>query len=702
MRSSTPEVRIEDVDSDMPGYFSSDDEPSLSQNETHDVESYISQLQSSDQAELLSAIDKLRRENIDAAISIPQIVVCGDQSSGKSSVLEAIANVPFPVSNGTTTRFATEVILRQAPTTHIKVSIAPSWGRTPDAKRHLAEFSPGFEVSGGQDFGRLIQVAGEYLRAFEPGCRFWCDRLRAEISGPDQPHLTLVDLPGIIHQENGENAAPGDKGRIKQLLTRYLENERTIVLAVINATADLELQEIGQLVARVSNAKQRTLGVITKPDRLETSGDQLNDVLHLARNETLHLGLGWHVLRNLPHEDRDRSPEHRNEVETSFFSTGVWSGVSRVDVGIERLRRKLRDHIFRCIAMELPELIMEMRSELRVRQDTLGRLGPGRESTDEQKAYLSQILLKLQRLIEAGLEGDYEKAEFDTFFDGAEEKGIRDRINNDCLAFAHEMRESGKQYHIYGDISERDSGWNELPLTAALNFFPPYTSQLYNSGDGILKPVNVELHKYCTALATYMRQSRGKSLPGLLSFRTIKAVFRQLSVPWGPIVRTFVEKCYNAAQDFLKMAIYHIAGAYTGEALMREYVYPAFDQKSALLDSKIAELLWPFQKSHPITLNPSFGGEAATSGSRAINGEAGTAVGTAQTDVPLPWATIARDINFSLEEVDAANALDQTEAYYEVSDLISSNRVLLNQVVDCLKHFHRKCCHSSNRGLSAR
>jgi ABC-type uncharacterized transport system fused permease/ATPase subunit len=65
--------------------------------------STVSQLQSQEQAGLLDAIDQLRRENIDADIGIPQIVVCGDQSSGKSSLLEAIAQVPFPAGSGAVT-----------------------------------------------------------------------------------------------------------------------------------------------------------------------------------------------------------------------------------------------------------------------------------------------------------------------------------------------------------------------------------------------------------------------------------------------------------------------------------------------------------------------------------------------------------------------------------------------------------------------
>ena len=98
----------------------------------------VSQLNSLEQRELLDAIDKLRRANVaDPDFAIPQIVVCGDQSSGKSSVLEAIARVRFPVGVGTTTRLATEVVLRNTSTVstspvELRIHAAP--GRDQDKK----------------------------------------------------------------------------------------------------------------------------------------------------------------------------------------------------------------------------------------------------------------------------------------------------------------------------------------------------------------------------------------------------------------------------------------------------------------------------------------------------------------------------------------------------------------------------------------
>ncbi|QSS63441.1 hypothetical protein I7I51_00499 [Histoplasma capsulatum] len=61
-------------------------------------------LQSSDELDLVDAIDKLRSQGISHYVSLPQLIVCGDQSSGKSSVLDAISGIPFPTKDNLCTR----------------------------------------------------------------------------------------------------------------------------------------------------------------------------------------------------------------------------------------------------------------------------------------------------------------------------------------------------------------------------------------------------------------------------------------------------------------------------------------------------------------------------------------------------------------------------------------------------------------------
>ena len=49
-----------------------------------------------------------------SVLSVPQIAVMGDQSSGKSSVLEALSGVPFPRGSGLTTRCPVRLVMKKA------------------------------------------------------------------------------------------------------------------------------------------------------------------------------------------------------------------------------------------------------------------------------------------------------------------------------------------------------------------------------------------------------------------------------------------------------------------------------------------------------------------------------------------------------------------------------------------------------------
>jgi hypothetical protein len=83
-------------------------------------------LRTAEQIQLLDLVDSLRAEGLSEFTALPQLIVCGDQSSGKSSLLEAISGVPFPRKDNLCTRFATEVILRRASGSEIRVSLVCS------------------------------------------------------------------------------------------------------------------------------------------------------------------------------------------------------------------------------------------------------------------------------------------------------------------------------------------------------------------------------------------------------------------------------------------------------------------------------------------------------------------------------------------------------------------------------------------------
>jgi len=85
----------------------------------------IREFNNKEQSDLMKLIQDLRDSGVSKHINLPQLVVVGDQSSGKSSVLQAIAGIPFPQNSGQCTKFATEVILRPAKEESHSVTIRP-------------------------------------------------------------------------------------------------------------------------------------------------------------------------------------------------------------------------------------------------------------------------------------------------------------------------------------------------------------------------------------------------------------------------------------------------------------------------------------------------------------------------------------------------------------------------------------------------
>lgn len=147
-------------------------------------------LQSDEQRKVLDIVDHLRRQGLSGIVELPQLVVCGDQSSGKSSVLEAITEIPFPRNENLCTRFATEIILRRHATSAISTRITPDKSRPEAEQQELRDFARTIT-----DFTQLPGIIAEATKAMgleeigETNKAFARDVLTVEISGPSRPQL---------------------------------------------------------------------------------------------------------------------------------------------------------------------------------------------------------------------------------------------------------------------------------------------------------------------------------------------------------------------------------------------------------------------------------------------------------------------------------------------------------------------------------
>src|SRR5450432_1748639 len=201
----------------------------------------LKDLQTTEQMELLDKVDQLRAHGLNEITALPQLIVCGDQSSGKSSVLEAISGVPFPRKDNVCTRFATELILRRAPSESLSVSITPAQDRTGTDRERIAKFQ--HRLMSKEDFPLLFEKAKEVMGLTDGGKSFSKDILRVEFHGPLQPQLTLVDLPGFIHAAT-KGQTENDIELVKDLIDSYLVNPRSIILAIVSAKSDIGAQII--------------------------------------------------------------------------------------------------------------------------------------------------------------------------------------------------------------------------------------------------------------------------------------------------------------------------------------------------------------------------------------------------------------------------------------------------------------------------
>ncbi len=406
----------------------------------------LQKLQSAEQMELLDIVDSLRACGLSEIVALPQLIVCGDQSSGKSSVLEAISGIPFPKQDTLCTRFATEVILRRAANVNINVSIAPGEDKAPIDRDRLQRFRR--ELKTKDDFGDLLESARDEMGLSSSGKSFSNDILRIEFCGPSQPQLTLVDLPGLIHSQTKSQTA-GDVQIVHNLVSRYLNNPRSIILAVVSAKYDIGNQVILQNTRNVDPQGLRTLGIITKPDTLVKGSKSEEEFITLARNDNVKFSLGWHVVKNLDSASRQNQQEDtRDEQETLFFQESGFSCLPAHRTGIESLRTRLSNDLFNQIRRELPRLIDDIQVQITAARIARDKLGPSRSKPEQQREFLISLSQTFQTICRDAVKGDYDHEFFQG--DANPERRLCANVMNMHFGFASNIRKNGASW-VVGD-----------------------------------------------------------------------------------------------------------------------------------------------------------------------------------------------------------------------------------------------------------
>lgn len=273
------------------------------------------------------------------ALTLPSIVVIGSQSSGKSSVLEAIVGHEFlPKGSNMVTRRPIELTLIN----------------TPDAKAEYGEF-PALGLGKITDFSQIQRTLTDLNLAVPAEQCVTDDPIQLSIYSPNVPDLSLIDLPGYI-QVAGKDQPPELKQKISDLCDKYIQPPN-VILAISAADVDLANSTALRSSRRVDPRGERTIGVITKMDLVDP--DRGNEILS---DKKYPLRLGYvGVVSRIPQTSGLFSRTGQNlttaivKNESAYFSAHPlqFGPNSEVSTGTPTLRKKLMTVLEQTMASSL-------------------------------------------------------------------------------------------------------------------------------------------------------------------------------------------------------------------------------------------------------------------------------------------------------------------------------------------------------------
>ncbi|OMO92907.1 hypothetical protein CCACVL1_06723 [Corchorus capsularis] len=299
---------------------------------------------------LLDAIDRLRLLMVmKEGIQLPTIVVVGDQSSGKSSVLESLAGVNLPRSQGICTRVPLIIRLQNHASSRPSELYLEYNGKVvPVDEPHIAA---------------AINLATDEVAGHGKGISN--TPLTLVVKKYGVPDLTMVDLPGItrvpVHGQP-ENIYE----QIRDIIMQYITPKESIILNVLSATVDFSTCESIRMSQMVDKTGERTLAVVTKADRAP------EELLEKVTADDVNIGLGYVCVRN---RVGDESYEEARKEEAALFETHPQ--LSRIDksiVGIPVLAQKLVQIQANIIARCLPLIVKNISEKLNANVAELEKL----------------------------------------------------------------------------------------------------------------------------------------------------------------------------------------------------------------------------------------------------------------------------------------------------------------------------------------
>lgn len=283
------------------------------------------------------------------AIQLPQIVIVGSQSSGKSSVIESLVGRSIlPRGTGIVTRRPLILQLVYTPRDD-RVHRCAEKG-TID-KDEWVEFLHTKDkiFTDWDEVRREIEKETDRMAGSNKGI---CpEAISLKFFSCHVLSLTMVDLPGLTKVAVGDQPEDIEK-QIRELILKYINNPNSIILAVSPANADMATSESLKFAREIDPDGRRTLAVITKLDLMDAG----TDAIDILCGRVIPVKLGIIGVINRSQQDIIDKKEIRDAIkdESSFLQRKYPTLATRNGTPYlaKTLNRLLMHHIRDC----LPEL----------------------------------------------------------------------------------------------------------------------------------------------------------------------------------------------------------------------------------------------------------------------------------------------------------------------------------------------------------
>ncbi|KAJ4270546.1 hypothetical protein NW762_002234 [Fusarium torreyae] len=352
-------------------------------------------------------LGELQQLGVSHDVPLPELVLVGDQSAGKSSLMSGLANLDLPRSEGTCTRCPLHIRVSRSHDPSCRVwlrkeytyqpppggEISESdvtdrdpffpWRKLPSTAIH--EFKTMIDHSEIEDVLRWAQIAilndDKTPELFVPGsgsialntpidraadtvtAKFSPNIVALEIKGPELPDLSFYDMPGIF--QNPADARDDYLVSVVRNLSReYIQHPSAIIMCSMPMNSDAENSSTFGLVRRMG-ALNRTIGVLTKADLIPEGGNH-EQWLSIMREQAHVTGLGYFITSRPQGKDLDELKKWEEHVFVDHSLErwpATFHGFSD-RCGVEKLKAFLSEKLGQEFAKSLPHIKQTLKHHL--------------------------------------------------------------------------------------------------------------------------------------------------------------------------------------------------------------------------------------------------------------------------------------------------------------------------------------------------